>query len=222
MIITANAPSHARGAEHAVHDSRITIRHAREAAVEGAKESGRVRLVRFLSSIAQSAGVSVSATMPESTTAITMVMANWRNSSPVTPPVKPTGTNTAQSTSTIAMSAPRTCRIARSAATRADTFSTAMMRSTFSITTIASSTTMPIASTSANSVSTLMEKPSTRRPRNVPITETGTASMGIRVARKLCRKRNTTNATRIIAMISVSVTSSIDAVTKGVVSNGTL
>jgi hypothetical protein len=35
-----------------------------------------------------------------------------------------------------------------------------MMRSTFSITTIASSTTMPIASTSANSVSTLIEKPS--------------------------------------------------------------
>ena len=65
--------------------------------------------------------------------------------------------NTEQSTSTIAISAPLTWRMARSAAMRAGTFSSSMMRSQFSITTIASSTTMPMASTSANKVSTLTE-----------------------------------------------------------------
>ena len=148
------------------------------------------------SSIAQSAGVSVSATMPDSTTAITSVTANCLNISPVTPPRNATGTKTAHSTSTMAISAPATCRMARSAASLAESPSLAMRRSVFSMTTMASSTTMPIASTSANSVSTLMVNPSSRRPRNVPTTLTGTASIGMSVARQLCRKMNTTRVTR--------------------------
>ena len=56
--------------------------------------------------------------MPDSTTAITIVIANCLNSSPVTPPMNATGTNTEQSTSTIATSALATCRIAWSAARR--------------------------------------------------------------------------------------------------------
>ena len=118
-----------------------------------------------------------------------------------------TGTNTEQSTSTIATSALATCRIALSAASRGDRPSCAMMRSTFSITTIASSTTMPIASTSPNSVSTLIDMPNTSKPRNVPITLTGTASIGMSVARQLCRKRNTTSVTSTIASTSVIATS---------------
>ena len=170
--------------------------------------------------MAHSAGVSVSATIPDSTTAMTIVIANCLNIPPVTPPVNATGTNTATSDSTIATSAPATCRMARSAATFADTFSVAMMRSTFSITTMASSTTMPIASTRANNVSTLIEKPRIQRPRNVPITLTGTASIGISVARQLWRNTNTTQATSSIASSSVNTTSLIDSVTNGVVSNG--
>ena len=50
--------------------------------------------------------MSVSATMPESTTEITMVTANCWYIAPVIPPMKATGMNTAQSTSTIATSAP--------------------------------------------------------------------------------------------------------------------
>ena len=57
------------------------------------------------SSMPQSAGVSVSATIPERSTEITMVTANCLNSSPFTPPMNATGTNTAHSTSTIATSA---------------------------------------------------------------------------------------------------------------------
>jgi hypothetical protein len=97
-----------------------------------------------------------------------------------------------------------------------------MRRSVFSITTIASSTTMPMASTSANSVSTLIVKPRIRRPRKVPITLTGTASMGMSVARQLWRKMNTTSVTSSIASTSVVTTSLMDAVTNGVVSNGIL
>ena len=47
--------------------------------------------------------------------------------------------------------------IAFTAAACGGSFSSCMMRSTFSSTTIASSTTMPIASTMPNSVSVLME-----------------------------------------------------------------
>jgi hypothetical protein len=49
---------------------------------------------------------------------------------------------------------------------------------------------------------------------------TGTARIGIRVARQLWRKRKTTSVTSAIASSSVFTTSSIEAVTKGVVSNG--
>ena len=55
------------------------------------------------------------------------------------------------------MIGPVTSRIALIAASRGRSFSSRMMRSTFSSTTIASSTTMPIASTMPNSVSVLIE-----------------------------------------------------------------
>ena len=72
-------------------------------------------------------------------------------------------------------------------ASRGDRPSLGMIRSTFSSTTIASSTTMPIASTMPNSVSVLIEKPNSSMPANVPISDTGTASIGISVARQFCR-----------------------------------
>ncbi len=106
---------------------------------------------------AHSAGESVSATRPEMTTDMAMVTANCRYSSPVSPPRNAIGTNTAVSVSTMAMIGPVTSRIARSAASRAGRRSSRIWRSTFSSTTIASSTTMPIASTIANSVSVLIE-----------------------------------------------------------------
>ncbi|CAD6563480.1 hypothetical protein LMG24235_08727 [Paraburkholderia sabiae] len=93
-----------------------------------------------------------------------------------------------------------------------------MLRSTFSITTIASSTTMPIASTMPNSVSMLIEKPSASIPMNVPTIDTGTASTGISVARRLCRNTNTTITTSTTASKNVCTTSVIDARVNSVVS----
>ncbi len=82
---------------------------------------------------------------------------------------------------------------------------------------MASSTTMPMASTMPNSVSVLMEKPSAEKAANVPTSEIGTARIGISVARQLCKNRNTTIATSRKASNSVLTTSFRDSVTKGVV-----
>ena len=67
------------------------------------------------------------------------------------PGKKATGTNTATSTIPITTTAEKTSRIASTAA-RYELLPSAMWRSMFSITTIASSTTIPVASTIPNSV----------------------------------------------------------------------
>ena len=93
-----------------------------------------------------------------------------------------------------------------------------MCRSTFSTTTMASSTTMPMASTSPNSDSVLMEKPNASSTANVPMTDTGTATSGMIDARHVCRNRMTTSTTSAIASSSVWNTASIDCCTNSVVS----
>ena len=126
--------------------------------------------------------------------------------------------NTAHSTSTMAITALETSRIASIAASFGASFCSLIRRSTFSSTMMASSTTMPIASTMANSVSVLIEKPNSQRPAKVPISETGTAMIGISVARQFCRNRNTTAITSSAASISVITTSRDDAWMNRVVS----
>ncbi len=86
-----------------------------------------------------------------------------------------------------------------------------MLRSTFSTTTMASSTTMPMASTSPNSESALMEKPSRCSTAKVPTTDTGTASSGMMDARQVCRNRITTSTTSAMASSSVVITDWMEA-----------
>ncbi|MCY1211913.1 hypothetical protein D9M72_236340 [compost metagenome] len=83
---------------------------------------------------------------------------------------------------------------------------------------MASSTTMPMASTMPNSVSRLMENPSMYMPAKVPTRDTGIASTGIRVARQFCRKMNTTSTTSSRASKKVLITSSMETWTNLVVS----
>ena len=92
---------------------------------------------------------------------------------------------TADRTSTMATSAPETSCIALMEASKGESFSVRIRRSTFSSTTMASSTTMPMESVIAKSVSVLSEKPKSQRPAMVPMSDTGTASMGMSVARQL-------------------------------------
>ena len=71
------------------------------------------------------------------------------------------------------MTAENTSRIASIAASCALFPYSRMCRSTFSITTIASSTTMPVARTMPKSVSVLIEKPNSFTNANVPIERDG-------------------------------------------------
>ena len=94
--------------------------------------------------------------------------------------------------------------------------SSLITRSTFSTTTMASSTSRPMASTIANMVSMLMEYPSADNTPNVPSSTTGTAMAGIMVARKFCKKIYITITTSSMASASVLTTSVIEARTNGV------
>ena len=138
---------------------------------------------------------------------------------PVVPGKNAIGMNTADSTMAMPTSAPVIWRMDLRVAERGSRFSSCITRSTFSTTTIASSTSRPIASTRLNMVSMLMENPATAITPNVPSSTTGTASVGISVARKFCRKISITRNTSPTAMISVMATSSIAVLTNGVVSS---
>ena len=89
---------------------------------------------------------------------------------------------------------------------------------TASTTTIASSTTMPMASTRPNIESVFTEKPSSGKKMKVPMRDTGTVSSGMIVARRFCRKMNTTSVTSTTASRKVWKIDSIEASTAGVVS----
>ena len=93
-----------------------------------------------------------------------------------------------------------------------------MIRSTFSTTTMASSTSRPMASTMANMVSMLMENPNSPSTAKVPRSTTGTAMVGISVARMLPMNRYITRNTSRIASKRVLTTSSMATLMKGVVS----
>jgi hypothetical protein len=66
------------------------------------------------------------------------------------------------------------------AASLGESFSCWIRRSTFSTTTMASSTSRPIASTMPNRVSVLMVNPARLRMANAPSSTTGTAMVGMR------------------------------------------
>ncbi|MNN26637.1 hypothetical protein D3C81_1401480 [compost metagenome] len=108
------------------------------------------------------------------------------------------GTNTAHSTSAVAMIGPVTSPMAFLVASTGVNPSS-MFRSTFSTTTMASSTTIPIANTRPNSDKALSEKPNRCITAKVPISDTGTATSGMIEARQVCRNRITTSTTRISA-----------------------
>ena len=115
--------------------------------------------------------------------------------------------NTAASTEVMATIAPVIWRIALRVASFGPRCSSRMMRSTASTTTMASSTTMPIASTIANNDNWLMEKPTVYMPTSVPSSAEGTTSVGMSVARKLCRNTSITRNTSATASQSVISTS---------------
>lgn len=107
--------------------------------------------------------------------------ANCLYITPVIPPINPIGTNTAIKTSAIATRDEPTSSIVNWVAIIAD-LPSSMCRFTFSITTIASSTTTPTANTSANNDNKLIDIPKASRAKNVPTKDTGIVAQGTRVA----------------------------------------
>src|SRR5438094_10606038 len=122
---------------------------------------------------------------------------------------------TAESTSAMPMTGPETSGIACSVASRGD-IPSSMCRSTASTTTIASSTTKPMASTRPKSESVLIENPNNGNSTKVPINDTGTAHKGIKVARQPCKKIKTTKTTSASASNNVFKISCMPSVTDSV------
>ena len=105
-----------------------------------------------------SAGTSVSALSAEISIDTDTATANCRKSWPLMPGMKATGTNTDSSTRVMAMIGAVISVIAfLVASATVSSGSSSMTRSTFSMTTMASSTTMPMASTRASSDTVLAE-----------------------------------------------------------------
>ena len=138
----------------------------------------------------------MSALNAEMETENAIVSANWRNRIPVVPGKNATGTNTATSTSEVATTAPATSLMAMDAALCGSEIPSVMWRWTFSMTTMASSTTRPVARVRPNKVSVLIEKPRIFTNAKVPISETGMVMAGIKVLRQSCRKMKITSTTR--------------------------
>ncbi len=126
------------------------------------------------------------------------------------------GTNTAASTRAMPIRAPVISFIDFTVAASGGRPSSRITRSTFSTTTMASSTSKPMARTMPNRVRVLIERPAAPRMAKVPSKTTGTAMVGIRVARQFCRKMNMITKTSTMASISVTTTSWIDRVMNGV------
>jgi hypothetical protein len=82
-----------------------------------------------------------------------------------------------------------------------------MCLSIFSITIIASSTTIPIARTKPNRVSKLILNPKAYIPANAPTIDTGTAIKGIIVALQLCKNKKIIKITSAKASMNVLTTS---------------
>src|SRR5205823_9717631 len=121
---------------------------------------------------------------------------------PVIPGRNAVGMKTAESTSATPTTTPETSRIACNVASRG-AIPSSIWRSTASTTTMASSTTRPIASTNPKSESVLIENPKSGNNTNVPTNDTGTAQSGIKVARHPCKKMKTTSTTSASASNTV-------------------
>ena len=144
----------------------------------------------------------VSEITSEIITAADNVTANSRNSRPVCPSMNSSGMNTATSDRLIDSTVKPTSRAPRSAAAMRS-MPPSMWREVFSNTTIASSTTKPVATVSAIRLRLFRLKPSKYITPKVPSSDTTVATAGITVARRLRKKAPTTRITSAIEISRV-------------------
>ena len=154
-------------------------------------------------------GDSVSAITPDTITEPASVKANSRNSEPVRPPRKPIGAYTAASVMVMEITGPTISRAPCIAACTGG-LPSSRCRWMFSTTTMASSTTSPIAKTIASSVSRLKLNPAISIRLQTPISDSGMVTTGITTERNEARNRKITTITMMTASPSVFSTSSIE------------
>src|SRR5690606_2190159 len=162
-------------------------------------------------------GVSVSDTKAEISTADPITTPNSRKRRPTNPSKNITGRKTAASVTEIEITAKKISFDPLIAAEIGDIPSSTFLN-IFSVTTIPSSTTKPVAKTMANSVNTVIEKPQRYMIKNVAISDTGISTSGRKAMDQLRKNMYIINTTNIMAMISVSTTSRTDFFIKRVLS----
>ena len=133
--------------------------------------------------VAHITGDNVKAIIPEINTAPASVSANSLNNEPVKPPINAIGAYTAPKAMVIEITGMAISRVPRMAALNG-VCPSLMCRSTFSNTTIASSTTKPIASTRASNVIRFHEKPNNCITNATPISDSGIVIIGIITERR--------------------------------------
>ena len=122
-------------------------------------------------------GVKLRDTKAEINTAAPMTIPNSRNNLPTNPSKKIIGRNTAASVMEIEITAKKISLEPLIAASMGDMPSSTFLK-IFSVTTIPSSTTKPVANTIAKRVNTLMENPKMYMMKNVAMSETGMSING--------------------------------------------
>ena len=170
---------------------------------------------------AQSIGVRVNDTNSEISTAADKVTANSRNSRPGMPPISSNGINTATNDKLIDSTVKPTSLAPLSEAASGVSPSS-IRRAMFSSMTMASSTTKPVAIISAINDRLFKLKLHRYMTTKVPTNDTGTATLGITVARALRKKANTTKITKATETIKVNSASCKEARIFGLRSSITL
>ena len=138
------------------------------------------------------------------------VMPNSRKMRPVCPSMKEMGKNTDISVMVVAITAKAISR-APTAEASSGFSPSSIRRWIFSTSTIASSTTMPMASTMASNVSVLTEKPKAQSTMKVGTTENGIAATATSVERQSRKKTRITSTTSRMPSTSVLSTPSMEA-----------
>src|SRR5690606_17774277 len=133
-------------------------------------------------------GVNVKDTKADISTADARTTPNSLNNLPTNPSKNITGRNTAAKVTEIEITAKKISLAPFIAASNGDIPSSTFLY-IFSVTTIPSSTTKPVAKTIANKVSTLMENPIKYITKNVAIKETGMSINGLKAILQSLKKR---------------------------------
>ena len=154
----------------------------------------------------------VNETKADIKTAAATVIPNSLNKLPTKPCKKITGKNTTASVIEVEITAKNISLLPSSAALLIGNPSSSFLNM-FSVTTIPSSTTRPVASTIPRSVNTLMENPKMYMIKNVAMSEIGMSIIGRIAINQFLKKKKITSTTSVNEISRVSSTSLIALLT---------